>query len=228
VGDVGAGKTTLLSLVARFYDVDEGAVRVGGVDVRSLDLDDLRRNIGLVFQESFLFSNTIAANVAFGHPDATACAIERAVRLAAAEEFIVALPDGYATMIGEYGSNLSGGQRQRLAIARALLCDPPLLLLDDATASVDSETEHEICSSILSAMRGRTTLIVSSRISMLRRADRIIVLQRGRLVQEGTHDELLGQPGFYRRLAELQFADQGTAAWDAPAMDQGIDEPVLE
>jgi ABC-type multidrug transport system fused ATPase/permease subunit len=206
-GETAAGKSTLLSLIARFYEVDRGAVLLDGIDVRKLDLDDLRRNIGIVFQESFLFSNTAGANIAFGHPDATQEQIERAAKIAAAHEFISRLPDGYETLIGEHGSNLSGGQRQRLAIARALLLDPPILILDDALAAVDAETEHEIQLAIDNATQGRTTFLVSNRISALRRADRIIVLQQGRVAQVGTHDELVVQPGYYRRLMELQFGD---------------------
>jgi ATP-binding cassette subfamily B protein len=207
VGETGAGKSTLLSLLARFYDPTAGTVLVNGTDVRRLDLDELRRNIGIVFQESFVFSNTVAANIAFGFPDATIDLIEQAAHLAAADEFIGELVDGYETVVGEYGSNLSGGQRQRLAIARALLLDPPILMLDDATASVDPETEHEIRSAINNVVRGRTTLVVSSRISTLRHTDQIIVLHQGRVVQQGTHSELVRQDGNYRRLAELQFAD---------------------
>jgi ATP-binding cassette subfamily B protein len=207
VGETGAGKSTLLSLLPRFYDVNRGRVLVDGHDVRTLDLDDLRRNIGMVFQESFLFSHTVAVNIAFGHPEATAEAIERAARIAAADEFIRELPQGYETLVGEHGSNLSGGQRQRLAIARALLLDPPILLLDDATASVDAHTEHQIQRAMVSAMRGRTTLVISNRVSTLRRADRIIVLQKGRITQAGTHAQLLRTSGYYRRLAELQFAN---------------------
>lgn len=214
-GETGAGKSTLLSLIARFYDVRSGVVLVDGTDVRNLDLDDLRRNIGIVFQESFLFSNTVAANIAFGYPDATPEQIDRAARVAAAHEFISKLPDGYDTMIGEYGSNLSGGQRQRLAIARALLLDPPMLILDDALAAVDAETEHEIQQAIDNAMRGRTTFLVSNRVSALRRADRILVLQQGRVAQIGTHEELLRQPGYYRRLVELQFGDLAEAGTSA-------------
>jgi ATP-binding cassette subfamily B protein len=207
IGETGTGKSTLLSLPSRFYDASSGVVRIDGIDVRQLDVDDLRRNIGLVFQESFVFSNTVAANIAFSHPEANHDQIERAARLATADRFIQELPDGYHTVVGEYGSNLSGGQRQRLAIARALLLDPPILLLDDATASVDPETEHDIHSAISSAMQGRTTLIVSNRISTLRAADHIIVLNEGQIVESGTHDELLTQGGIYRRLAELQCAD---------------------
>ena len=207
VGETGAGKSTLLSLVPRFYDAIGGAVRIDGHDVRSLDLDELRRNIGIVFQESFLFSNTVAANIAFGHPEATRETIERAARIASAESFIRELPLGFETVVGEHGSNLSGGQRQRLAIARALLLDPPILLLDDATASVDAHTEHEIQDAMEKARSGRTTLMVSNRISSLRRTDRILVLQAGRIIEQGTHQELLEKPGYYRRLAELQFAD---------------------
>ncbi len=207
LGETGSGKSTLLSLVPRFYNVSAGEIRVDGHDVRTLDLDDLRRNVGIVFQESFLFSNTVAANIAFGHPEATMEAIERAARTASAESFIHELPNGYQTIVGEHGSNLSGGQRQRLAIARALLLDPPILLLDDATASVDAHTEHEIQEAMENARQGRTTLLVSNRISSLRRTDRIIVLQGGSIIQQGTHEELLKTPGYYRRLAELQFAD---------------------
>ena len=149
----------------------------------------------------------MAANIAFGHPEATRAQIAAAARIAAADTFIRELADGYDTVIGEHGSNLSGGQRQRLAIARALLLDPPILILDDATAAVDPETEHEIQAAIESAMEGRTTFLVSNRVSTLQRADRILVLQKGRIIQSGAHAELLAQPGYYRQLAELQFAE---------------------
>jgi ATP-binding cassette subfamily B protein len=208
VGETGAGKSTLLGLLPRFYDVASGSISVDGVDVRNLDLDDLRRNMGIVFQESFIFSNTVAANIAFGNPDATNHEIQRAAQIAAAAEFIDELPDRYHTVVGEYGSNLSGGQRQRLAIARALLVDPPILMLDDATAAIDPETEHEIRQAMQGALRGRTTLLVSSRIRTLRHADHIIVLEKGRVAQQGTHADLMRQDGLYRRLAELQFAEQ--------------------
>ena len=206
LGPTGSGKTTLLSLIPRFYDPQRGRVLVDDADVRRIDLDDLRRNVGLVFQESFLFSNTVAANIAFGHPNATREEVERAATIAAAHEFIIKLPKGYDTLLGEGGRDLSGGQRQRLAIARALLLDPAILLLDDPTAAVDPETEKEILGAIENAMRGRTTFIVANRMSTLRRAHRILVLEDGRIVQAGTHDELMGRDGAYRRTAELQFA----------------------
>jgi ATP-binding cassette, subfamily B, bacterial len=207
LGMTGSGKSVLMSLIPRFFDVTEGAVKLDGVDVRHLNLEDLRKNIGIVFQESFLFSNTVAANIAFGHPGATREQIERAARQAAAHEFILKLPEGYETVLAENGQSLSGGQRQRLAIARALLLEPPILLLDDPTAAIDSETEHEIFEAMDRAMAGRTTFIVAHRLSTLRRADFVIVMERGRIVQRGTHAELMGKPGPYRRLAELQLVD---------------------
>ena len=205
-GETGAGKSTLLSLLMRFYDADQGAVRVDGHDVRALEIDSLRKNIGLVFQEAFLFSHTVAANIAFGRPDASLTDIQRAARIACADRFIDEMPDQYETLVGEHGANLSGGQRQRLSIARALLLDPPILLFDDATASVDPETEHEIREALDSAMQGRTTLVVSNRLSTLRRADRVLVLENGKVTAIGHHGELMHSSPYYRRLAELQFA----------------------
>ncbi|MBX3444465.1 MAG: ABC transporter ATP-binding protein [Planctomyces sp.] len=211
-GPTGAGKSTLLALLMRFYDVESGVVKIDGLDVRDLDLDDLRRNMGLVFQETFVFSHTVAANIAFGEPGAPAERIARAARIAAAEEFIAELPERYETVIGEYGNTLSGGQRQRLAIARAVLRDPPILLLDDATAAVDSETEHEIAAALDGAARGRTTLLVSNRLSTLRRADRILVLSKGRIAALGTHAELMEASGWYRQLQKLQELAEGLPA----------------
>jgi ATP-binding cassette subfamily B protein len=207
LGATGAGKSVLMSLIPRFYDVSKGRILVDGIDVRRLHLDDLRRNIGTVFQESFLFSNTVAANIAFGHPDATQAQIERAARIAAAHEFIIGLPKGYETVLGESGNSLSGGQRQRLAIARAVLLEPAILLLDDPTAAIDSETEHEIFEALDRAIAGRTTFIVAHRLSTLRRADLIVVLENGRIIQRGTHAELIRVPGPYLHVANLQLVD---------------------
>jgi ATP-binding cassette subfamily B protein len=206
LGATGAGKSTLLSLIARFYDTTAGRIDIDGFDIRTLSVDDLRRNIGLVFQESFLFSNTIAANIAYGQPAASRAAIERAAQIACAHEFIVELPDGYDSVLGEGGMNLSGGQRQRLAIARALLLDPAILLLDDPAAAIDPQTEKEILAAMEQAMQGRTTFVVAHRLSTLRHADLVIVLDRGRIVQTGTHEELLDLPGHYREAAVIQGA----------------------
>jgi ATP-binding cassette subfamily B protein len=206
-GMTGSGKTALLGLLPRFYDPSHGRILADGQDLRDLDLDAYRRQTGIVYQESFLFSNTVAANIAFGHPYATMEQIERAARIASAHEFIRALPQGYDTVLGESGVDLSGGQRQRLALARALLLEPPVLILDDPTASVDARTENEIMVALREAMVGRTTFVVSSRLSLLRRADLILVLEDGRLTQSGTHDELAHRPGPYHETALLQMMD---------------------
>jgi ATP-binding cassette subfamily B protein len=203
-GATGAGKSALLSLIPRFYDPKHGRVTLDGHDVRHLPLQELRRQVGMVFQENFLFSNTIAANISFGHPDASQERIERAARIAGAHGFITALPEGYETFLGEGGVNLSGGQRQRIAIARALLLEPTVLLLDDPTSAIDPETEKEIMEAMEAAMVGRTTFIVAHRLSTLRRADLILVLDHGRLVQTGTHAELMQQEGHYRRAILIQ------------------------
>ena len=208
-GMTGSGKSTLLSLIPRFYDPQHGRILIDGHDLRDLDLDACRRQIGLVYQESFLFSNTVSANIAFGNPHATPRQIEQAARMACAHEFITALPRGYATVRGESGVDLSGGQRQRLALARALLLQPPILILDDPTASVDPRTEHEIASALRVAMSERTAFVVSSRLSLLRRADLILVLEDGRLTQTGRHDELVHRPGPYHETALLQLMDLG-------------------
>src|SRR5262245_29719964 len=204
LGAIGAGKTTLLSLIARFYDPTAGRVLVDGIDVHRLYVDDLRRSIGIVLQESFLFSNTIAANIAYGNPDATRAQIERAAEIACAHEFVVTAADGYNAVLGEGGMNLSGGQRQRLAIARALLLDPAILLLDDPAASIDPHTEHEILEAMQRAMEGRTTFVVAHRLSTLKHADLVLVVEDGRIVQTGTHEELLDTPGHYQTAAAIQ------------------------
>jgi ABC-type multidrug transport system fused ATPase/permease subunit len=211
VGPTGSGKTTLMALLARFYDADSGEAYLDGVDIRRLRLEDLRSAIGFVFQESFLFSTTIAANIAYARPEATQAEIEAAARAAQAHEFIAELENGYNTLVGERGVTLSGGQRQRIAIARAFLKNPRILVLDDATSSVDAETERKIQDAISEVSRGRTTFIISQRASAVRGADRIVVLDRGRVVEIGPHEELMAAHGLYRKMFEEQVEhDRGT------------------
>jgi ATP-binding cassette subfamily B protein len=203
VGSTGSGKTTLAYLVPRFYDPTKGSVSIDGVDVRHLRLDDLRSQVAVVFEDTFLFSATIAENIAFGAPDATADQIRLAARMAQAHEFIIELTDGYDTMVGERGLSLSGGQRQRIALARALLRDPRVLILDDATSSIDAATEAEIRAALAMVMEGRTTLIIAHRTSTLSLADRVVVLDRGRVIGEGRHEELIESlPRYAEILAE--------------------------
>ncbi len=202
VGHTGSGKTTLASLLPRFYDVSAGRVTLDGADVRTVRLNSLRRAIGVIPQDPFLFSTTVRENIAFGTPYATDEEIERAARLAQAHEFVEALPEGYDTVIGERGITLSGGQRQRIAIARALVMDPRILILDDATASVDATTEARIRTGLTEAMRGRTTIIIAHRLSTIALADEIVVLEDGRIAARGTQDELLGVSSVYREIYE--------------------------
>jgi ATP-binding cassette subfamily B protein len=224
-GMTGAGKSTLLSLIPRFYDPQQGRVLTDGRDLRDLDFNEYRHQIGIVYQESFLFSNTVAANIAFGNPHATQAQIEKAARVASAHEFITALSHGYDTVLGESGVDLSGGQRQRLALARALLLEPPILILDDPTASVDPKTEHEIVSQLRQAMAGRTTFVVANRLSLLRRADVILVIEKGRLTRIGSHDELVKLDGPYRETALLQLMDLEEEG-NPPTEQSPDDEPT--
>ncbi|WP_121747097.1 ABC transporter ATP-binding protein [Streptomyces sp. E2N166] len=226
VGSSGSGKSTVSLLLPRFYDVTRGAVLIGGHDVRELTLDSLRAAIGLVPEDSFLFSDTVRANIAYGRPDATDEEIEAAARAAQAHRFISELPDGYDTTVGEHGLTLSGGQRQRVALARAILTDPRLLVLDDATSAVDARVEHEIHEALKEVMRGRTTLLIAHRRSTLGLADRIAVLDRGRLADLGTHEELQERSALYRRLLtdpdELGGVSPGHARPAAPAEDTSV------
>lgn len=208
LGATGSGKTSIVNLIPRFYDVTAGQVTVDGYDVREVKLESLRKQIGTVFQEAFLFSDTMAENIAYGRNGASMEEIVRAAKLAQAHDFIMSFPEGYQTRVGERGITLSGGQRQRVTIARALLLDPRILILDDSTSSVDVETEYLIQQALAAAMRDRTAFVIAHRLSTVKNADRIIVLNDGRIVQQGTHEELLARDGPYRRIYETQFADQ--------------------
>jgi ATP-binding cassette subfamily B protein len=206
VGPSGAGKTTIFALLLRFYDPRLGTVAVDGVPVDEANLEALRSRFAIVPQETALFADTIAANIGYGVGEASRSEIEKAARAAFAHDFIVALPQGYDTMLGERGVMLSAGQRQRIAIARAVLRNAPILLLDEATSALDSESETLVQRALDRVMEGRTTLVIAHRLATVTRADRILVLDQGRLVEEGTHQSLLGNGGIYARLAELQFA----------------------
>jgi len=211
VGHSGSGKSTLVNLICRFYDVTEGAIKVEGVDLRSVRVADYRKHIGLVLQEPFLFFGTIAENIAYGKPDATRAEIVAAARAAHAHEFILRQPFGYDSLVGERGQSLSGGERQRISIARALLIDPRILILDEATSAVDTETEFEIQSALNNLIRGRTTIAIAHRLSTLRRADRLVVMDRGKIVEIGNHETLMAREGAYWKLYQAQ-----TKQFDAP------------
>jgi ATP-binding cassette subfamily B protein len=204
VGHSGAGKSTLINLICRFYDVDDGTIEIDDVDVKNIRLTDLRSRIGAVLQEPFLFNGGIADNIAYGKPTATPEEIIRAARAANAHEFIIRMPDGYDTVVGERGARLSGGERQRISIARAILHNPAILILDEATASVDTETEQQIQEAISRLIAGRTTFAIAHRLSTLRNAHRLLVLEHGKIAELGTHDELLEARGTYHKLVELQ------------------------
>jgi subfamily B ATP-binding cassette protein MsbA len=216
VGLSGAGKTSLVNLIPRFFDVTEGALLIDGHDVRDVTLASLRDQIALVTQETVLFDDTIAANIAYGHPNASRGAIEEAATAAHAHEFIVNLAGGYDAHIGERGQRLSGGQRQRLAIARAILTNSPLLILDEATSALDSESEQLVQAALVNLMRNRTTFVIAHRLSTVRNADLIVALEHGRVAEVGTHEELVNRPdGVYARLHALQVLDDKTGVTES-------------
>jgi ABC-type multidrug transport system fused ATPase/permease subunit len=205
VGMSGAGKSTLIDLLPRLHDVTTGRITLDGHDVRAITQASLRAQIGVVTQETFLFSDSIYYNIAYGRPDATFADVARAARQAHAEEFIAACPEKYDTLVGERGVRLSGGQRQRLAIARAFLKDPPILILDEATSDLDAESEFMVQQALADLMRGRTVLVIAHRLATVRNADRIVVVHEGRIAEIGTHEDLIGRDGLYRRLYSLQM-----------------------
>jgi ATP-binding cassette subfamily B protein len=208
LGSTGSGKTTVAQLLPRFYDVSSGCIKLDGQDIREVQLASLRQHIGMIMQDTFLFSTTIRDNIAYGRADLSCTAVMAAAKAARAHDFIMQFPDGYDTWVGERGVTLSGGQRQRLAIARAFVRDPRILILDDATSSVDMETEWLIQQALAELMAGRTTLIIAQRLRTLKQADTILVLAGGRIIQRGTHDDLVAQAGLYRRIYDLQLRDQ--------------------
>ena len=228
IGPTGSGKTSFVNLIPRFYDVTDGRVLVDGVDVRALDLVTLRRQIGIVLQTSLLFSDTIKANIAYGRPDATMDEIVAAAKAAQAHEFIEGFTHGYDTIVGERGVTLSGGQRQRVAIARALLMNPRILILDDSTSSVDTQTEKLIQSALDTLMEGRTTFVIAHRLSTVRRADLILVLDKGRVVERGAHEELLARGGLYKEIHDLQLVHHAKFAEEMGGEDVERSELKIE
>jgi ATP-binding cassette subfamily B multidrug efflux pump len=208
VGHTGAGKTTIINLLPRFYDVSSGSIRIDGVDVRDVTAESIRRQIGIVLQDTFLFSNTVMENVRFGRPDATDEEVLAAIKLARADTFIERLPQKYQTVLGERGSGLSQGQRQLLSIARAALADPRILILDEATSSVDTRTERLIQNAFDILLKGRTSIVIAHRLSTIRNADMVLVVNDGEIIERGRHSELLGKKGFYYNLYMSQFKKQ--------------------
>jgi subfamily B ATP-binding cassette protein MsbA len=229
VGLSGAGKTTLINLIPRFYDVTGGTILIDGIDIREVTLKSLRAQIGMVTQDTVLFDDTILTNIAYGAPGSTPAQVEEAARLAHAHEFIATLPERYQTRIGERGQRLSGGQRQRVAIARALLKNSPILILDEATSSLDAESESLVQDALLRLMQDRTSFVIAHRLSTVRRADAIVVLERGVVREIGRHDELLSRPnGVYARLYALQMFEGSQNNGVAASADASVNNPMLE
>lgn len=226
LGPPGSGKTTIANLIPRFYDVKRGRVTIDGTDLRKATLKSLRANVGMVQQDVFLFSDTIAQNIAYGRPEATMDEIIHAAEIAQLHQHITTLPDGYETILGERGITLSGGQRQRLSIARAVLLDPPILILDDSTSSVDSKTEYEIRKAMETVMEGRTTFVIANRLSTVHKADTIVVLNAGTIVEQGTHQELLAKGGLYREIYDLQLRPQEEVMMEFDVSEDVVAEKI--
>jgi ATP-binding cassette subfamily B protein len=226
LGPTGSGKTTVVSLILRFYDVTGGRISIDGLDIREMTLASLRRNVGVIQQDVFLFSATIRENIAYGAVDASHEEIEAAARTARIHDFIEGLPEGYDTWVGERGVTLSGGEKQRIAIARTLLMDPRILILDDSTSSVDTETEYLIQQALAELMKGRTTFVIAQRLRTVKNAHQILVLKDGRIVERGRHHELLRRDGFYRQIYDLELRDQEEAL--AKARREGESQVALD
>jgi len=228
VGPSGAGKSTLVNLIPRFFDVSSGSILIDGQDIRQLTLGSLRRHVAQVTQETILFNDTVRHNIAYGQPDIKASVVEQAARNALAHDFILRMPQGYDTVIGEKGFRLSGGERQRLAIARAILKNAPILILDEATSALDAESESLVQAAIANLMQNRTVMVIAHRLSTIRRANRIAVLEEGRITAIGSHDELLNTSPTYQRLYQLQFMGQHEPQTDEPAEPLSLYLPGCE
>jgi subfamily B ATP-binding cassette protein MsbA len=226
VGPSGAGKSSLVNLIPRFFDVNEGRILIDGYDLRDVTIASLREQIGKVTQETVLFNDTVRNNIAYGQPDVPLSRVQEAAKMALAHDFIMRMPDGYDTKIGEKGLRLSGGERQRLAIARAILKNAPILILDEATSALDTESEQFVQAALANLMQGRTVFVIAHRLSTVRRATKIVVLEKGKITETGTHDELMRRSGTYRRLYDMQFGDEGVVV--AAGLGETLQQSDLE